>query len=628
MKAIDKILQKLEDCIVNDTFQAVETELIELKPSPANPKGAKSLYHSICAFLNTNGGIVIIGIEEKQNPPAYFLRGYNEDFENNIKETIAKSFTDAQNNIINTTEFVNFQIKDFLNERILVLYIDKLPDENKFVYFDKIAYQRKLTGDHKVSEDDIKRQIEIIEEIINARELFPVENATLNDLDVDKLNEYIQLLNKETKVETFKADIPAALPFMTRKRFVIDEKITTLGMLVCGNHPEDFIGNRCQVDGFVDSEVQIVQDKKVYQDNVLPLMEKSVAYIYKNIQVGVSFENAGSKAPEYPDKLIRECVNNAIAHRDYSIDKYINITIKPNTHIEIRNPGSFKKLLLIEETTHALPIRRIIPDSKPRNPKLAAILKVFDKWEGKGIGMATLTNIALENQIDLPYYRFYSEDDLGLFIPKGRLFDEKMAFMFEMYDFFIENSLGGELNQEQKIVLSYFYKSEKANRRYRYTILLSLDNNHYKAIETLEKSGLIFKHELSHKLYPVYFVNREFLKDSEDFYQELRIKFGKFFDVLSHDYKITLVQILKSNKYSKKRVISANQTALNLYYSGGVKLENNSKKLDDFKRKIRNIINKLEEGNFIIRDNEKPFYYVNSDFKLGAFQQSMFDSTF
>ena len=115
----------------------------------------------------------------------------------------------------------------------------------------------------------------------------------MNDLDIDKLNEYIQLLNKETKVETFKADIPTALPFMTRKKFVINETITTLGMLVCGNHPEDFIGNRCQVDGFVDSDVQIVQDKKVYKDNVLPLMEKSVAYIYKNIQVGVSFENAG-----------------------------------------------------------------------------------------------------------------------------------------------------------------------------------------------------------------------------------------------------------------------------------------------------------------------------------------------
>ncbi len=595
MKAIDKILQKLEDCIVNDTFQAVETELIELKPTPANPKGAKSLYHSICAFLNTNGGIVIIGIEEKQNPPAYILRGYNEDFENNIKETIAKSFTDAQNNIINTTEFVNFQIKDFLNERILVLYIDKVPDENKFVYFEKIAYQRKLTGDHKISEDDIKRQVEVIEEIINARELLPVENATLNDLDVDKLNEYIQLLNKETKVETFKADIPAALPFMTRKRFVIDEKITTLGMLVCGNHPEDFIGNRCQVDGFVDSEVQIVQDKKVYKDNVLPLMEKSVAYIYKNIQVGVSFENAGSKAPEYPDKLIRECVNNAIAHRDYSIDKYINITIKPNTHIEIRNPGSFKKLLLIEETNHALPIRRIIPDSKPRNPKLAAILKVFDKWEGKGIGMATLTNIALENQIDLPYYRFYSEDDLGLFIPKGRLFDEKMETLFETYDLFIENALGGiELSQEQKIVLSYLYKSEKANNRYRYTILLSLDNNHYEAIEKLEKSGLIFKHELSHKLYPVYFVNREFIKDTFDFQQELKSIFGENYSTLPQLQKEVLLELYKANKYSKNKTLNASEIALKLphaelYYT----------KFDSFKRKIRSIVSKLEKNQFI-----------------------------
>ena len=253
MKVIDKILQVLEECITNGKFHAVETERVELKPTPAHQKGAKSLYQSVCAFLNTKGGMIIIGIEEKQNPPAYQLKGYDENFENNIKENITKSFTDLKGSVVDISKFITFQIKEFINDRVLVLYIENLPEENKFVYFDGVAFERKITGDHHISEDKIKRQAEIIEENINARELLPVLNATLNDLDIDKLNEYIHLLNKETKVETIKADISSALPFLTRKKFVIDEKITMLGMLVCGNHPEDFIGNRCQVDGFVDS---------------------------------------------------------------------------------------------------------------------------------------------------------------------------------------------------------------------------------------------------------------------------------------------------------------------------------------------------------------------------------------
>ena len=111
----------------------------------------------------------------------------------------------------------------------------------------------------------------------------------------------------------------------------------------------------------------------------------------------------GTSKPEYPEQLLRETINNALAHRDYSIDKYININIKPNEHIEIRNPGAFKKMLLIEEFSSEIPVRKIIPDSKPRNPKLADVLKVFDKWEGKWKGMSNLVNDTLDNKIDLPF---------------------------------------------------------------------------------------------------------------------------------------------------------------------------------------------------------------------------------
>lgn len=612
MKVVDQILEQLEHLIQNRSFQPLETEKIEIKPSPPDKKSAKSIFQSVCAFLNTAGGIVIVGIKESQNPRCYEFKGYFENSENLIK-SIENSFTDENGNIVHIEDYLNMEIKPFMSGQVAVLYVENLPEEKKFVYFEGHPYQRKMTGDEIISKNKIQAHQDFIREIVNARELKIVANAKIEDLNVEKLNDYIQILNKEIKIETIKADINQAIPFLQRKKFVLGNDITILGMLVCGNHPEDFIGNRCQVDGFVDSEISIVQDKKVFKDNILPLMEKSVSYVYKNIQVGVSVERGGTKLPEYPEKLIRECVNNALAHRDYAIDKYVNINIKPNEYIEFRNPGAFKQSLLIEEPNHEIPIRRIIPDAKPNNPKLADILKVFDKWEGKGIGMATLVNESLEDKIDLPYYRIYGPDSIGLFIRKGKIVDDQIAQLFETYSGFIYKKLdAAELTTEEKSVLSYIYKSEIENKKYRHTILLTPDNNHHKSLYRLEKSGLIVKHPLSNPSYPLFVVDRVLAQDN--FNKEIRALLGGEFDILNNDFKKVLTEIYKSNKFSIEPDISAKQVSYRLYF-----LENKQisdfREFDIFYRKIRYIVNQLEKRALIIRIGGKPKYVLNPNFK-------------
>ncbi|MBJ7429176.1 MAG: hypothetical protein JHD28_09500, partial [Bacteroidia bacterium] len=294
------------------------------------------------------------------------------------------------------------------------------------------------------------------------------------------------------------------------------------------------------------------------------------------------------------------------------------INIRPNTHIEIRNPGSFKKQLLIEIPESKIPVRRIIPDSKPRNPKLADVLKVFDKWEGKSKGMSNLVNEALENKIDLPYYRFYSKDDLGLFIQKGKLIDENFISFINSFDLFIEKSLNGsKLTEDEIAVLAYFYKSEKANLLYRHTILLTPDNNHFNAIARLESSGLIFKHRESPHLYPVYLLNRELMR--EDYITELRAIFGGEFDNLSELSKQTLSLVYQVNNYSKSISISATQAGRLLYYKLNLPL-NDIKEFDNFKRKVYGIFKKLVTNRFLVA--EKKNYYVNKNYER---KSSLFD---
>jgi predicted HTH transcriptional regulator len=63
MSNLDDILRKLKNCLENKTYEPMETDSFELKDLSTKGKWDE-LYKSACAFLNTQGGIIIVGIHE------------------------------------------------------------------------------------------------------------------------------------------------------------------------------------------------------------------------------------------------------------------------------------------------------------------------------------------------------------------------------------------------------------------------------------------------------------------------------------------------------------------------------------------------------------------------------------
>jgi ATP-dependent DNA helicase RecG len=622
MKVVDKVLVKLKECLETSNYRSIETEKIELKDLSTGQEW-KELYKTVCAFLNSRGGIIILGINENSGKTAYKLTGFSINNEERLKE-LPKKFTTDSIQPIDLTEFIRpdlFEILDFLGKQICVLYIEKLPEDKKYVMYDGVAYERKLTGDHRILQSEVQKQKELRAELELARELRPVENTSVNTLNIDKLNDYIQRLNQGMKVETLKADILSALSFLERKKFVINNEPTLLGMLVCGENLFDSIGSRCQVDGYVESPIQIAENKKVFKDNIIPLLENSIGFVFANISTGISAEKGGTTTFEYPERLIRETVNNALAHRDYSVNKFVNITISPGKNIEIRNPGKFRQeqILRIEDN---IPIRRIIPIPKAHNPRLADILKSFDRWEGKGWGMSSLTNLSLENKVDLPYYILYAEQDVGLVIPKGKVLDDEAEWWLKSYmGVILRKSNGRELTEEQKTALSYFYKSERLNKIEKYTIALTPDNNHFSVIAELEDWNLIYKHPESPVLYPTYIVDRTLTKN--DFTNELRAIYGGSYDGLGINYKDTLNAIYHFNEFgSNIKDINAAQIGDFLYFRKNQRIFD-VEDYNGYKRKIRNIIMKLTERNFLLKiEGNRPSYSINNEFNR---KPSLFD---
>ena len=622
MKVTESILKQLEECLTTGTYKPLETDKIELKDLSSGDDW-KELYKSSCAFLNTQGGIIIIGIKESSAKASYQFHGFMANNENKLKD-LPRQFTNDSGQPLDLSEFIRpdlFEIRDFMNGRVCIVYIEKLPEDKKYILYNGEAYERKLTGDHKIKKAEVDKQKELRMEIELARELRNVENASLNDLDIDKLNDFIQRLNQGMKIETLKSDIVSAQSFLERKKFVVNNKPTLLGMLVCGRNVYDFVESRCQVDGFVTSPIQVAGNKKIFKDNIIPLLESSIGFVFTNIATGISSERGGTTTFEYPERLIRETVNNALAHRDYSINKFVNITIHPGKQIEIRNPGKFRQEQVMQINAD-IPIRRIIPIPKAHNPRLADVLKTFDRWEGKGWGMSSLTNMALENQIDLPYYILYAEQDVGLSIPKGKVLDDEMEWWLKSFEGYITRKTNGrDLNEEQLTALAYFYKSERLNKIERYTIALTPDNNHYSVITDLQAWGLIFRHPHSPQLYPIFFVDRTFVKF--EFIDELRDIFGGSYDILKPEIKEVLNVIYHFNNFGKEiKDVSASQVGDFLFYKK-YQAVTDVKGYNEFKRKIRRLVNQLTEKEFLLKGvGGRSRYIINENF---ARSHSLFD---
>ena len=626
------LFDQLQVLIEQGRFEELESDTIEFKPCPSSKDSWAERFKSVNAFLNTRGGLLILGIKEEGQGKhrKYVVSGYDHSAENKLSE-MRGVFTDVEKRPLDLTEHLPpTELRSFMGYRVAIQRIDALPAQKRFVFYDGQAYKRQLTGDLKVKQPELDRQVELIEEFAQARELETLGTEGLESIDLDKLNEYIVQLNRLQKIETLKPSLEDAATFLERKKFLVDGRLTLLGGLVCGAHPGDLLGFRAHVHGYVsalDQEDLVARDKHDMIANVLPLLEQANAYVLRNIQAGVSIVRGGTVTPQYPEAVLRETINNALAHRDYSINKQVVISITPGRQIEITNPGKFRdQLLLNHPSAHQghSPILRVVPETKPRNPRLADVLRIYSKWEGRGIGMSTLVSLSLENRLNLPYFKFKS-DEVTLVLQAGQLIDARITELFGSRDAYIAKKLGqlDEFTLEKQAVLAYFIKSEWANLEGKYCVLLTPDNNHARAIKALEGAGLISRDSRSADLYPVYTADRNLLSDN--FEIELQQQFGNALDELTLLGRKILSVAYRYTNFSSKRMINANQASFALWASEG-KDQTDIREFDRFNRSVRKIFNHLEKQNFIQKtpaSNGKSKGYILSS-SLRGIQRGLF----
>lgn len=360
-----------------------ESSLVQFKE---RVNEAYSIATEMVAFSNSQGGLLIIGVNDKTGE----LNGLS--FEE-IEATNGLLVNAASDNVKSPITIFTEQIA--INKQTLIVVQikegrDKPYRDNRGIIWIKNGSDKRKV----VSNDELLRMLQSSGNLGADEE--PVTSTTYNDIELELFKDFIQ---KKTGKSFNKLE--QSLPqILNNMGFAKDETLTLAGLLLFGKKPQvfkpvfsvqciSFLGNDVSGTKYRDSAPP-------FEGNLTELYEQTMSFILRNlrkVQVEESFNVLGEL--EIPREALEELVVNSLIHRDYFIKSAVKVFIFEN-RIEIISPGKLPNTLTVENIKSGTSIAR--------NPILFSNARYLLPFVGVGSGipraLASYQKIDFVNDVD------------------------------------------------------------------------------------------------------------------------------------------------------------------------------------------------------------------------------------
>lgn len=421
-----------------------ETEKVEFKES-----FNKDTVEAAAAFANLNGGVILIGVGDDGK-----IRGVSLGKE--TLKTWANEIIQATEPIL-IPEIESCQIK---GKKIIAITIKESPI--KPIASKGICYLRMKNSNKKLTPKEIAELH--LQTIGSSWDSYAAKNASLDDIDLEKVKEYIKLANETGRRKIAEKPIEV----LKKMELIKGNKPTWAAILLFGKKPQRFVLQSKVHCGRFKDEITIINDEAA-GETLFEQVEKAMEFVKKSISVKfvITGKPRREEIWEYPLDAIREAVINAIAHRDYTELSKIQIRIYDDKLI-VWSPGKLPLGITLNDLFK--PHKSVL-----RNKLIAQVFYDVGLIEQWGTGIKRMADSCLKRGLPEPKF----EEQQGF----------KVTFRKDIFtDDYLKNS---GLNERQIKAVVFMKKEGKiTNKIYRDLTDLSDEGVRKDLIFLLEK-GLI-----------------------------------------------------------------------------------------------------------------------------------------
>lgn len=364
-----------------------------------------SFWETYSAFANTNGGKIILGIDEKNEDP---YQGVNDPqrIRDNLFALVANKQKVSCNLLTdNDIEYVNIPDK---NRQLMVITIREASSDQKPVHLKndfRESYKRLGEGDVRLDKEELKYLMASSHDDIDSELL---TNYDESDLNIESIREYKKLLielSGNTKyINMPLRDFLTEIGVFKKDRTDRSYKLTAGGLLFFGKY-NSIISRypKFQLDYFEkdNSFTTRWNDRVSTGDMMYPDLNMYDFFnlTYKKLTATTNdrFELNDESAHRLPFKKdlsesIREALVNCLMHAYYDFDSPIAITAY-NDFYEFKNPGKMK--ISIPEFIHG-------GTSKTRNSTISSLFRRIGMSEKAGSGGPKIFDVSEKYKLKIP----------------------------------------------------------------------------------------------------------------------------------------------------------------------------------------------------------------------------------
>lgn len=352
-------------------------ELLELIPKGESSKvqfkerlpNQDSLAQEMVAFSNTEGGLIIIGVNDKTgslNGLSFDeIQSINRQLVNVASQSIFPSITITTETVnVDGNNLIVVGIKDGISKP----YKDRLGS----IYMKNGSDKRRVT-----SNDEISRLLQS-SKVMYADEMM-IQGTSVAEIDIDYYKEFIQRKYNKS-LEDLGIELRQTLENLNLMK---NGSLTLAGLLFfCKNRQKfrpQFSIQCVSVNSTTLTGNTFTDNEPPFNGTVREVFDKTISFIDRNLKkipTGDTFNSQTSW--EIPYEVFEELIVNSLVHRDYYISSTIKVFIFTD-RVEIISPGKLPNSLTIENILSGISIAR--------NPILQSIAQQTLPYKGLGTGI-------------------------------------------------------------------------------------------------------------------------------------------------------------------------------------------------------------------------------------------------